>query len=510
MKQVFTRWPGDSTAPSAEAGASPSWLRDGVESGATLLPRPRWLLAPAVGVPLLSVPLLPVALGGATLIAAALLIIAAATASAWAILQYDRKLAAAHARLAASERWSRILFERAGLSLWHEDWSAARDAVADLLARGIYDVQAYYTERPQELRDLRRRVTIKDVNIFAVEMMGAGDKAALIGPLDNILPDTDHTFMQWLVAFARGDRYYRSETHILAPDGTAVDTLFTAEIPTDPAGFEDIVVSALDITGYRASQERLLTLERDMLRASRITTMGALTASIAHEVNSPLSAIVSYAEASLRWLGRTPPDLSEARTAIREVIADATRARDVVRRTRTFLAHAPERAEPVSLAQAARTAVLLIERELRDSEISVHFDADEDLPHVLADPVQIQQVLVNLMLNGAQAMAHGPVPRDLTITIRRSGAEVLASVRDNGIGIEPEQADRIFEPFYTSRDGGMGMGLAICRSVVEGCAGRMWMTSSPGEGSDFRFSLPTAADDAVATARSTAAAPNPG
>ncbi len=493
MKQVFTRWPADQATPVDHgAGHASHWSLGDPTGGSSLQPRPRWLLASAVAVPLVSLLLLPVALAGWALVLAALLIVAAAAVSAWAVVRLERRIVETDTRLAAAERWSRILFERAGLSLWHEDWSAARDAVADLLARGVDDVQAYYTARPGELRELRRRVIVKDVNQFAVDMMGAQDKGLLLGPLENILPDTDHTFMQWLVAIARGDRYYRSETHIVAPDGTPVDTLFTGEIPTEPKGFEDIVVSALDVTGYRASQERLLALERDMLRASRITTVGALTASIAHEVNSPLSAIVSYAEAALRWLGRDTPDLDEARAAIREVIADATRARDVVQRTRTFLAHAPLVAEPVSLAEAARDAILLIERELRDSEVSVHFDADEDLPLVLADPVQIQQVLVNLILNAAQAMAGCTGPRDLTITIRRDADSICASVQDVGSGIEAERADRIFEPFYTSRAGGMGMGLAICRSVVEGCGGRMWVTSTPGMGSDFRFSLPAA------------------
>ena len=279
---------------------------------------------PAALLPLSPIPLLPLFLSGWSLLAALALLVAA---SAIAVTMIWRRADTLEQRLSADERWTALLFEQAGISLWREDWRAARDRVLALLEAGITDMERHFADDPQSLRDLRKQVIIKDVNQYAVEMMGAGSKADLVGPLDRILPDTDQTFLQWLVAFAGGDRYYRSETHIVRADGSEIDVLFTARIPTDADGFTDIVVSALDITGLKAAQQRLSELERELLRTSRITTMGALSASIAHEVNSPLAAIMSSAEASLRWLERTPPDYAEARAAVSAVIADARRVR---------------------------------------------------------------------------------------------------------------------------------------------------------------------------------------
>jgi signal transduction histidine kinase len=336
-------------------------------------------------------------------------------------------------------------------------------------------------------------VTIRNVNAFAVQMMGARSAADFIGPLDRILPDTDQTFVQWLVALAAGAAVFRSEAHITRADGSVIDTLFAAELPSDLDGFRHIIVIAIDITDYKASHARLVAAETELARASRVITVGTLTASLAHEVNSPLSAIVLNAEACLHWLRRPQPDIEEAEAAIAHVVQDATRARDVVARTRTFLSHAPRQRDPIDLAETARDAVMVVERELRDLGISVHFDADAGLPRVLADQVQIQQVLVNLLLNGAQAMSEVQGPRDLTIRLRSAGDSVRVEIQDRGRGIPPEMMERIFLPFQTMRPGGMGMGLAICRNCVESHGGRLWAESVPGQGATFQFSLPGAA-----------------
>jgi signal transduction histidine kinase len=393
-------------------------------------------------------------------------------------------------RIEDTAQRSDAVFERSGISLWREDWSAVGKALIELRKAGISDVQAYFTARPDLARSLRHQVLIRDVNDFTVQMMGATSKEAFIGPLDRILPDTDPTFLQWIVAFANGDSFYRSEAHIARPDGSVIDTLFTAELPTDFEGFHDIIVTCIDITGYRSAQALLVAAETELARASRVTTVGALTASIAHEVNSPLAAIVSNAEACLRWLRRPMPDLAEAEAAITAVVADATRARDVVERTRSFLSNSPRRSSPIDLAATVRDATLLVERELRAHGISVHFDAEEHLPPVLADPIQIQQVLVNLMLNAAQAMSGLDGPRDLTITLYKSDEDVRVNVQDNGIGIAAELADSVFKPFFTTKPDGIGMGLAICRNCVEAHGGRIWLTSVAGAGATFHIMLP--------------------
>ena len=481
MKQVFSLWPAvAATDGEPGLGGRPRWAAAAGGGRGRLVPTRARRLALLLLLPLLAGAAL--AAGPLGWIAAAALL-AGAAALAWRLgLALDE-----------AERSGRALFERAGISLWREDWSVVGEAILSLRRDGVDDVLAHYVARPDLARDLRERVLIKDVNAFTVGMMGVPGKEALVGSLARILPDTDQTFDQWLLAISNGERFYRSEAHITRPDGSVLDVLFTAELPDTMEGFRDIIVTAIDVSGYKAAQARLAEMETEIARASRITTIGTLTASIAHEVNSPLAAVLSHAEAAQRWLDRPEPDLAEARSAMASAVRDGLRARDVVSRIRRFLGNAPRRSEAVDLAATARDAILLIGRELRAGGISVHLDAEAGLPRVLADPVQIGQVLVNLMLNAAQAMASVAGPRDLTVRILAAGGEVVTEVEDRGPGLDPARLPRLFEPFYSTRPGGMGMGLAICRSCVEAHGGRLWATGEPGAGAPFRFALPIAA-----------------
>ena len=396
------------------------------------------------------------------------------------------------ARSAQLQQQLDTIFEQAGISFWLEDWTAAATTLRDLLRSGVTDMRAYFTAHPDRARALKESVIIKDVNAFTVEMMGAPSKSVFLGPLSGILPDTDQTFIEWPVAFERGDRVYQSETHIVRPDSTAVDCLFTAALPRDFAGFANILVTVWDITERKRNQERLAQTEAELARVTRITTIGALTAQLAHELNSPLAAIVSNAEAALRWLRRPNPDQAEAEAAILHVVDDSIRAREVVARTRSFLSNSPDRASQCNLAEIVRQSIVIIDRELRAHGVSLHFDADDDLPGVAIDPVQIQQVMVNLMVNGAHAMAGKTGPRDLTVTIRAEPTLLRVAVRDMGTGIKEEELAKIFVPFFSTRPNGMGMGLTICKNCIEAHGGKLSVTSTLGEGSVFSFTLPLA------------------
>lgn len=495
MREVFTRWPTSPDRPSAldpgaAHGALPAWAYDSGDAPIVIRGQVRWaVIATALGLLTLSGFVFATALSPIMAAAAGLLLLAA-----WAGLfaRMVVKLRRLKVELRQMQRWNETLFERQGISLWREDWSAARDAVLRLLQSGERDVEAYFAAHPDQAREIRKQVIIKDVNSFAVQRVNAPDKAALLGSLDSLLPDTDQTFIQWLIGFARGDLYYRSETHITQPDGTAVDTLFTAALPRDMKGFEDILVSDLDITEFKAAQVKLAAAELEIARASRATTLGALSASIAHEVNSPLAAIMSHAEASLRWLDRGEPDIEEARLALECVLKDAARAQAVVARTKAYLSNAPAAKTPQDLATLSREAVLLIERELRAHGVSVHMAAAEHLPPVMADAINIQQIFVNLMMNAAQAMSGITGPRDLKISLAPDGGVVRVAVSDQGPGIALDRQRAVFEPFYSTRAGGMGMGLAICRTCVSAHGGRIWVESAPGAGATFYFTLPIA------------------
>lgn len=388
-------------------------------------------------------------------------------------------------------RWRDALFERAGISLWREDWTAVGRAIIALREANVQDVRAHFAANRDQLRALRRAVIIKDVNAFTVQMMGAPSKAAFLGPLDRILPDSDQTFEQWMVAFWRGDAFYRSETHIVRPDGVHIDTLFTAALPSDLEGYADILVTALDITDYKALQARLAVLETETARATRISTMGALTATIAHEVNTPLAAILANVEAAQRWLSRPEPELPEARQALSRAVSDIARTHEVVSRTRSFLEARPTSLQPVDLAETAQVAMVLVDRELRAHNVAVHLDVEPDLPTVAADSIQLQQVIVNLLINGVHAMKAAPSPRDLTLSLRTSAEGVQLTVADSGPGIPLDILPRLFEPFVSQKPNGMGLGLAICRSCVEALGGRISAENDPvGGGARVHVVLP--------------------
>jgi C4-dicarboxylate-specific signal transduction histidine kinase len=296
------------------------------------------------------------------------------------------------------------------------------------------------------------------------------------------------------VAFARGDRFFRSEAHITMPDGSVLDTLFAAALPADLEGFSDIIVTSLDITGYKGEQSKLRAADSAIALASRISTVGALSASIAHEVNSPLAAVLANAQAALRWLHRPTPNVVDAAEAISAVVAEATRAKDVVARTRAFVGNAPVCAVPFDITSAARDAILLVERDLRALDAAVHVQAGRDLPAAIGDVIQVQQVFINLLLNAAQAMAGQDTPKEITVSLNRDADRIRVEIADTGPGIAEQHLERVFDPFYTSKADGMGIGLAICRNSIDSQGGSIWATAGSDVGAVIQFTLPVKDD----------------
>jgi signal transduction histidine kinase len=220
--------------------------------------------------------------------------------------------------------------------------------------------------------------------------------------------------------------------------------------------------------------------------------LGELAASVAHEVNQPLAGIVSNASACLRWLARDTPNLDEARDALGDIVRDGKRAGEVIARIRAMTKRTPPPREKLDLNQIIREVIALIADEAKKSSVTIRTRfADEDLS-VFSDRVQLQQVVLNLLMNAMEAMTTvDERAREVVITTRHVDPDqVQVTVEDSGIGISADTASRIFEPFYTTKSGGMGMGLSICRSIVQHHGGRIWATANPGPGASFHFSLP--------------------
>jgi len=238
--------------------------------------------------------------------------------------------------------------------------------------------------------------------------------------------------------------------------------------------------------------DALVEARAELARVARVTTMGELAASIAHEVNQPLAAVITNASACLRWLAATPSNMAEANAAVQRIIRDANRAGEVIVGIRAFLKRGQPRKTQLQMGEIVREVVILAQGEARTHEVAMRVESTADLPPVLADQVEVQQVLLNLILNAIEAMSTVTErARVLEVATAKHGAdEVVVAVRDSGPGLDLGRMERLFDPFYTTKPDGMGMGLAISRSIIDAHGGQLWAMPNDGPGATFRFTLP--------------------
>jgi C4-dicarboxylate-specific signal transduction histidine kinase len=241
----------------------------------------------------------------------------------------------------------------------------------------------------------------------------------------------------------------------------------------------------------RAS-EALREAQAELAHVNRVTTMGQLAASIAHEVNQPLAAAVTNAHAALRWLGAQPPDLEEGRQALGYIIKDGHRASEVIDRIRALIKKAPARDDPLDINEIVLEVIALARSEVLSNGVSLQTQLANGLPLVRGDRIQLQQVMLNLVVNAIEATSStSEGARELLISTAKDASNaVLVAVRDSGPGLDPESLGRLFDAFYTTKAGGLGMGLAICRSIIEAHGGRIWATANMPRGAVFQFTLP--------------------
>jgi len=241
-----------------------------------------------------------------------------------------------------------------------------------------------------------------------------------------------------------------------------------------------------------ASHERERAEHAELARVSRLTTMGAMAASIAHEINQPLQAISANSSAAQRWLSRKEPDIDEARSALKSVASDAHRASQVIESVRSIVKKRSREKEQVAINDAVTDILKLVHGEISKHHITVRTNLPQKLPPVVADRTQLQQVLINLIMNAVDAMKSGSGQKPV-LTLRSNLEDrenVTVTVEDSGSGIDPENLERIFDPFFSTKSEGMGLGLAICRSIIEAHGGRLWATSKAGRGAAFHLTLP--------------------
>jgi PAS domain S-box-containing protein len=281
---------------------------------------------------------------------------------------------------------------------------------------------------------------------------------------------------------------------IVLPDGTIKHLHSIAHPVMDESGeITEVVGTVRDVTERKRAEEereRLRQLETDLAHINRVTMLGELASSLAHELNQPIAAAITSANACLRWLAHNPPDLERARAAVTRIENDGSRAAEIIQRLRAFYkTGAPPKRELVDLNQVAREMLALLRNEADRYSISLRTELAFQLPQIMADRVQLQQVLMNLLLNGIEAITDGPGE----LIIRSQSTEdrrLLISVTDTGVGLPSENLDRLFSAFYTTKPQGTGMGLAISRSIIEAHGGRLWATANTERGATFHFTLP--------------------
>ena len=319
--------------------------------------------------------------------------------------------------------------------------------------------------------------TERIVGMHAADFMGTDVFEQSIKPnLDRCFAGEEVSYGEWF-AGALGRRYVSVSYSPLRPDSERV---------------EAALVISRDLTEHMLASEALHQAQAELAHVSRVTTLGELAASIAHEINQPLAAIVADANASLNWLAAANPETDVVREALVAIVQDGHRAADVIERIRQLARKTEPQKVRVDINDVIRDVIRLVRTEVRGHAASLRVDLAPALPSVLGDRVQLQQVLLNLVMNGIEAMASvDDRPRTLVIHSRlHEGDQVLAAVEDAGVGIDPGKMDQLFTAFFTTKPGGMGMGLSISRSIIDAHGGRLWATRNPNQGATFHFTLP--------------------
>ncbi|MEH6676642.1 PAS domain-containing sensor histidine kinase [Phenylobacterium sp.] len=395
------------------------------------------------------------------------------------------------AALRRSEHRYRNLFQAMAASFWELDFFPVGDMLRSLRKQGVADYAAYFADNPGFVRDMMRATRVVDVNDQAVALFGRGDKAELLADVEPFWPEASTpVFAASVIAAVTGQPNYAAETRLRSIAGDELEVLFTACFPPETMNKGTLLIGVIDVTERNRAQAALARLQADFAHAARVSMLGELTASISHEVNQPLAAIATNAAAGQRWLARETPDVAEVQALIARIQADAERAAAIISRIRGMAGGQAPESSQVDLNGVIEDAVAFLRHEIESQQTQLVLNLAPHLPPVLGDRTQLQQVVANLMLNALQAMAgQPPQSRTLSLTSRAGPDDVIALVSDSGPGVPDSHQGRLFDSFFTTRAAGMGMGLAICRSILDAHGGDIGLADE-APGACFRIRLP--------------------
>jgi PAS domain S-box-containing protein len=394
-----------------------------------------------------------------------------------------------------SEQRYRHLFQHMPIALWQLNARNVVELFKDLRAEGVTDLGRYSDQHPDLVAHTMEGVKIEEVNQRMIEMLGARDANEVLGSLARFCHIHLDAFLRGLASRFRGEPMHQLETKIVTLDGRVIDVLLAATRPGLVEDPEISLVGLIDITEQVRAREMLQRVQADFAHTARVSMLGELTASIAHEVNQPLAAIITNGDACLRWLNRDVPQLHEVHDAVRLMINDSNRAAEVIRRVRAMAARQAPEQTLLSIDDVIREALTFLHHEVETHGLAVTLHTNAAAPKVLGDRTQLQQVIVNLTVNAIQAMTQaGTARRTLIIRTTLSEPNILGcTLEDSGPGINPNHLDHLFDSFFTTKDAGMGLGLAISRSIIEAHGGYIRADNASAHGgARFSFTLPAA------------------
>lgn len=390
------------------------------------------------------------------------------------ILDTAHDISAAELRWRESEYRYRNLFQAMAASFWELDFTAVGAKLRVLLASGVTDLEGYFLEHPEVVRDYLQHTRVIDLNDHSVRLFGRGKREEMLGTIDPYWPDASiQVYARCIVKSLAKLPNNIEVTRLKTLDGNELECLFTACFSKENIARGVILVGIIDLSEQVAARHALEVMQTELAHVARISILGEMSASIAHEINQPLSAISTYAEAALRWLKRPEPDLREVELAVRHIIDETHRTNDVISRIRTMALRRPAEEREFVINDVIGESLQFTGHEVKKNQVALTLDLDRSLPAMRADRVLIQQVIVNLIMNAVQAMtAANSAQRTLAISSRSVAADQIhITFLDSGPGIAPDNLEKLFESFFTTKATGMGMGLPICRTIVEAAGG---------------------------------------
>ena len=397
----------------------------------------------------------------------------------------------AYAAVENSEMRYRHLFKFMPISLWELDVRRLMEMFDELKATGVTDFPAYLKNHPEFYEQAVAAIIAEEVNEATMRMFGARNQRELLGCVGRFFTARPDSMERILESRFRDEALFEEKTQLVTLDGRLIDVLLTAA----RTEYGITLAGLVELTDLVRAQETLEKLQVEFAHSARVSTLGELTASIAHELNQPLGAIATNCEAGLRWLGRPEPNLLEVVTLTKRSLADARRAADILARVRDMAARRTPERVLVSPHDVILEALQFLRHEVEWRGVTVSHIFSPEAPQVMADRTLLHQVIVNLAVNAMQAMAQvGAAERRITVrTASLDGGSLRCSVEDSGPGIKVDHLPHLFESFFTTKESGMGMGLSICQSIIEAHGGRIEADNeSVHGGARFLFTLPAA------------------